>query len=297
MQHADIELVLDAQAAIGESPTWSIPEQALYWIDVKAPALHRFEPSTGADRIWKLPDEIGCFALYEDERAALVALRSGLYRLDLDHGGLRLLAEPPYNPLRFRFNEGACDGKGRFWTGTMYAPKEDPGQPEPSPLFSYTGAGGLVRQPDACLTPNGMCWSKDGRGFFFAHSKEQSIYQFDFDAERGRIANRRLFARISERLGVPDGCAMDAEGCYWSAIHGGGRLIRYTPDGEVEREVRMPVSQPTMCAFGGPNLDAMYVTTARSGLNVLRKLTERHAGGLFRFHPGVLGLPRRGFAG
>ncbi len=297
MAKEDIELVLDAHAQIGESPIWSVPEQALYWIDVKAPAFYRLNPAAGATRTWPLPDEIGCYALYAREPAALLALRSGLFRLDLANDALTRLADPPYNPLRFRFNEGGCDGKGRFWTGTMFDPKEETGNPEPGPLFSYTASTGLIAQPDTALIANGLCWTKDGGAMFFAHSKEQTIYQFDFDLGRGRISNRRSFAQIPAHLGMPDGAALDEEGCYWSAIHGGSRLIRFKPDGQVDREVKLPVSQPTMCAFAGPNLDVLYVTSAASGLSIVHKVTEPHAGGLFRFRPGVCGLPTHGFEG
>ena len=147
------------------------------------------------------------------------------------------------------------------------------------------------------LTPNGLAWSPDGTRMYFAHSKQHRIYRFAFDAALGRMGAGSTFAEIPQELGVPDGAAVDEEGCYWSAIHGGSRLARYTPDGRLEREVKLPVSQPTMCAFGGADLDVMYVTSAASGLGVLSKLSEPHAGGLFRLRPGVRGLPRHGFAG
>jgi len=297
MAKDDIELVLDAHAQIGESLIWSVAEQALYWIDVKAPAFYRLNPATGATRTWPLPDEIGCYALYANEQAALLALRSGLFRLDLANDALTKLADPPYNPLRYRFNEGGCDGKGRFWAGIMYDPKEEAGDPEPGPLYSYTKATGLVTHPDRALITNGLAWSKDGRAMFLSHSKDHTIYQYDFDAEQGQISNRRVFAQLPSSMGMPDGAALDEEGCYWSAIHGGSRLIRFKPDGRVDREVKLPVSQPTMCAFAGPNLDVLYVTSAASGLGVVHKVTEPHAGGLFRFRPGVRGLPTNNFAG
>lgn len=297
VHHDGLELVLDAHAEIGESPTWSVPEQVLYWIDVKAPALHCFNPAGGATRTWPLPAEIGCFALYEAQPAALLALRSGLFRPDLATDGLMRLAAPPYDPKLYRFNEGECDGRGRFWLGTMFEPKVKAKEPQPGRLFYYTGAKGLVPQPDLSFTPNGLSWSEDGRSLFFAHSKEHRIYQFAFDLEAGAIGDRRRFADVPEKLGVPDGSAIDAEGCYWSAIHGGSRLIRFTPEGKIDREVKLPVSQPTMCAFGGPDLDVLYVTSAAAGLGLVRKVVEPHAGGLFRLRPGVRGLSRHVFAG
>ena len=295
----DIELILDVHDQIGESPLWSRSENALYWIDVKARALFRFEPADGATQRWDFPSEIGCFALYQSERAALVALRSGLFRLDLLDGALSLLADPPYNPALYRFNEGECDGAGRFWLGTMFEPQDhaEHANSAPGQLFYYTTSEGLVPQPDFSFIPNGLAWSADGATLFFAHSKEHKIYRFEFDVAQGRLGERALFAEISPELGVPDGSAVDEEGCYWSAIHGGSRLIRFKPSGEIDREVMLPVSQPTMCAFGGPNLDMMFITSASAKLNLLHKVTEPHAGGLYRLRPGVRGLPRHGFAG
>ncbi|HET8997252.1 MAG TPA: SMP-30/gluconolactonase/LRE family protein, partial [Acetobacteraceae bacterium] len=200
----DIELVLDAHAEIGESPTWSVAEQALYWIDVKAPALHRFNPANGATRTWPLPAEIGCFALYRDAPAALLALRTGLHRLDLFSDALTRLADPPYDPALHRFNEGACDGAGRFWLGTMFDPQVEKSAPEPGPLFRYTEAEGLVAQPDVSLTPNGLAWSPDGSVLYFAHSKQRRIYRFAFDVAAGRIGSGDTFAEIPAELGVPD---------------------------------------------------------------------------------------------
>lgn len=297
MQSEAIELVLDAHAEIGESPTWSATEQVLYWIDVKAPALYRYDPSGAATRSWPLPAEIGGFALYEGRPAALLALRSGLFRLDLLSDELTQLTDPPFNPEVHRFNEGECDAKGRFWVGTMFEPKIAANEPEPGPLFCYTGDAGLVAQPDRSLTPNGFAWSIDSRAMFITYSKQHRIYQFDFDIEDGQLGERRIFAEIPEGLGIPDGSAIDADGCYWSAIHGGSRLIRFTPDGRIDREVKLPVSQPTMCAFGGPDLDVLYVTSAASGLGLLSKITEPRAGALFCFRPGVSGVPRHGFSG
>lgn len=293
----DVELILDAHAALGESPTWSAAEQALYWIDIQAPALHRFNPRGGATRTWPLPDVIGCFALYDAQPAALVALRSGVFRLDLHSDALTKLADPPYDPAVFRFNEGACDGRGRFWLGTMYAPQTAGGMPEPGALFCYTSEAGLAAQPDASLTPNGIAWSPDGGTMYFTHTRQHRIFRFDFDVAAGRLGERRLFAEIPDKLGVPDGAAVDEQGGYWCAIHGGSRLARFTPDGKLDREVKLPVSQPTMPAFAGPELEDMYVTSAAAGLGVLHKATEPHAGGLFRLRPGVRGLQRHGFAG
>ena len=286
-----IETVLDAHAVIGESPTWVAHEDALYWIDVKAPALHRYSPASGATRTWKVTSDIGGFAFLEDG-AALVALRHGIHRLDLNSGALTLLAPAPFDPALFRFNEAACDASGRFWVGVMFDPTTGQHPPRAGRLHSFTLAGGLREEPDAAELHNSMAWSADGRTFFLSHSNAGSIFAFDFDLSEGRLSRRRLFASIPAELGIPDGAAIDTEGGYWCALHGGGKLRRFAADGSVERDVELPVNQPTMCAFAGPDLTTMYVTSASDQMSADDKRSQPQAGNLFRFSPGIRGIPR-----
>ncbi len=157
ISQAAVELVLDAHATIGKSPTWCAAQGLLFWIDVKAPALHRFDPEDGSDRQWALPSEIGCFALTAAGDRALLGLRSGLFDFDIASGRLTQLAGPPFDPKTHRFNEGGCDATGRFWLGTMFDPQ--PGvdvKPLPGSLHSFTPAEGLRTIPDVALIPNGM---------------------------------------------------------------------------------------------------------------------------------------------
>jgi sugar lactone lactonase YvrE len=284
----NVEVAVAAHAIIGESPTWSAAEHALYWIDVKKPALHRYAPATGEVRTWPLTSDIGAFALCEDH-AALVALRHGICRLDFSTGALDQLAPPPFDPSLFRFNEGLCDETGRFWVGVMFDPVETARLPRRGSLHSFTFAGGLRREIDEAELHNGMAISEDARKFFVSHSNEGAIYVYDFDAATGALGSRKEFARISTGFGLPDGAAIDAEGCYWCAIHGAGRLRRYTPAGTVDRDILLPVSKPTMCAFAGENLETLYVTSAAEGIDTDG---EPLAGALLRFRPGVKGIIR-----
>ena len=287
----DVDIALDAHAIIGESPTWSAAEHVLYWIDIKKPALYRFDPRGGNSRSWSLTSDVGAFALI-GKGAALVALRHGIHRLDLTTGELTLLAPPPFDPALFRFNEGLCDPSGRFWVGVMFDPIDGSPPPQRASLHSFTLGGGLRREPDRAELHNGMALSADARQFFLSHSYEGAIYVFAFDCDTGIRGPGELFARLPKGLGVPDGAALDAEGCYWCAIHGSGRLLRYRPDGQVEREVLLPVSQPTMCAFAGDDLETLYVTSASDGLDAARLRAEPHAGALLRLRPGVKGIAR-----
>jgi sugar lactone lactonase YvrE len=288
----EIEVVLDAGATIGESPTWSAAENALYWIDVKKPALYRYDPATEAQEAWPMPSDIGAFALVSDLPGAVVALRHGIFRLNFTSGSLALLAPPPFDPTMFRFNEGACDVAGRFWVGVMFDPLDGSPPPRKSSLHSFTLAEGLRLQPDIAELHNGMAWSPDDRVFYLSHSQSQEIFAYAFDPKTGRLGIRDRFAQIPQALGLPDGAAVDRRGGYWCALHGGSLLRRYTATGAVDRDIALPVSQPTMCAFGGKALDVLYVTSAADKLSSEQRLHEPLAGALLRLRPGEKGIAR-----
>lgn len=286
-----IETVLDFRATIGESPTWLAEERSLYWIDVKAPALHRYRPDDGSTFTWPVTSDIGGFALTADG-GAVVALRQGLFRLDLDSGALLLLAPPPFDPALFRFNEGGCDATGRFWIGVMFDPLQASMTPRAGRLHSFTFDEGLRDEPDAAELHNGMVWSGDGETFFLSHSNSGQIIAFDYDENGGLISNRRVFATVPAELGVPDGAAIDTEGGYWAALHGGGKLRRFRPDGSVDRDIDLPVSQPTMPAFAGDDLAMLYLTSASDQMSAEAKAKEPLAGALLRLRVGIRGVAR-----
>lgn len=294
---AEVELVLDARASTAESPTWSEREQALYWIDIEEPALHRLDPLSGEDRSWEMPSQIGAFALAQSG-GVLAALRMGLVRVELSTSAYALLAPPPYNPRTHRFNGGKCDASGRFWIGTMFKPLRGV-EPEPDeagprerakPIHRLAGAGGLEPVEARATIANGFTWSPDHRTMYLTDSETRTIHAYDFDLETGNLSSPKVLRRFEPTDGKPDGAAVDVEGYYWCALNGGGRVVRLAPDGRTDREIVLPVSQPTMCAFGGRNLDILYVTSAASGLDEEARRHEPHAGGLFRCRPGVRGL-------
>lgn len=293
-QRMEIEVALAAGATIGESPTWVPTETALYWIDVKKPALYRYDPVTGSQRFWLMPGDVGAFGLVRDPPGAVVALREGIYRLNFASGSLTRLAPAPYDPALFRFNEGACDVTGRFWVGVMFDPLKDSTSPPPqvSSLHSFTLRDGLRHEPDAAELHNGMAWSPDGSLFYLSHSRRREVFTHAFDPTSGRLGARMLFAKVPEGLGLPDGAAVDSQGGYWCALHGAGRLRRYTATGAVDRDIVLPVSQPTMCAFAGEALDVLYVTSATDKLTAGQRRHEPLAGALLRLRPGETGIVR-----
>lgn len=287
-------VALDIHATIGESPLWDPDRHVLYWSDIKAPALYRFDPRTGENRAWQVTSDIGAFALMDGD-AALVALREGLFRLDLGSGALDLLAPPPFDPALFRFNEGACDAQGRFWVGVMFDPVAGHPEPGAGQMHSFTLADGLRAEDDWAELHNGFAFNADGSRFFVSHSRENRIYSYACTpdpATGARLHDRHLFASLPDGLGLPDGAALDTDGGYWCCLHGGGRVRRYHPDGRVDRDIMLPVSQPTMCAFGGPERDVLYITTASDNLTPDQRSAQPLAGALFRCRPGERGLPR-----
>ena len=290
----DIDVFVDAHAQLAEALLWDPGRQLLYWVDIRQPALFRVDPATMALRRWDLPAQVGAFALLESQDAALVALRTGLYALSLDTGALQLVSPPPFDPALFRFNEGACDMAGRFWLGVMFdpLPGHERAKKQHGPLSAWSSATGLVAKAHASELHNGMGWSPDGATFYVSHSKEHTVFAFPYDVANGELGARRELARLPGGEPVPDGAAVDEEGAYWCAIHGGWSLHRYAPDGKLLTEVKLPVSQPTMCAFGGPELRTMFISSAAENLTPRELARQPHAGALFRFEPGVRGVPK-----
>jgi sugar lactone lactonase YvrE len=287
-----IELIVDAKAVLGESPIWVEDHDALYWIDVRAPSVHRTDFGSWKTKSWNLASEIGGYALCPGGSGAIVALRSGVFALNFSDGGLKKLFDPPFDPATHRFNEGDCDPSGRLWLGTMFDPQGGAASAASKAtegyVYSLTLGGDLIEHDEPSLLHNGFAWSPDGERFVFAHSREGRIYACHFDSVKGRMSGRTVFADVPSEIGVPDGGAIDVEGCYWSAIHGGGRLHRYAPDGTLDRVVELPVRNPTMMAFCGPDLRDLCVTSASHV-----KPGRPHEGGIFRLRPGVAGLARR----
>ena len=288
---ATLELLLDAHATIAESLLWEPSQGRLYWCDIKAPALYRLDPRTLESRRWNLPEDIGAFALRDGDREAVVALRSGVFVLSLATGAVERVATADWDPARFRFNEGICDAAGRFWLGCMCDPAPGGDDQGTAPLQVWTSAGGLVTRAHPARCHNGMAWSADERVFYMSHSMLKTIYAYDFDAATGQLGEERVFAAL-DGPGIPDGAAIDAEGAYWCAHHGAGEIRRFAPNGMLLRTIPLPVSRPTMCAFGGPDLRTMYISTASDTLSPEQLRQQPLAGALFQMDPGVQGLPK-----
>ncbi len=293
---SDIEEVLRAHAMNGETPTWSIGRQRLFWIDVRKHELHLFDPATGRDQSWEMPSWIGCYG--QTDRGAVVALRDGLFAFDVETGALEFVAPPPYDARRFTFNDGRGDPRGRFLSGTMYVPLKPSDQskddaPHGTPLWRLASGGRWEPLTPDRHTSNGLAWSPDGRLMYHSDTKAKTIWQWDYDPESGAVENRRVFVQLDKLPDGtgPDGASVDRDGFYWCAIYGRGCLHRYDPDGRLERTIDLPVRHPTMPAFGGPGLDVLYVTSANWQLSKTERAQHPMEGSLFAMPAPTSGLP------
>ncbi len=304
MQYS-IECVVADSNELGEGPIWDVEEGVLYWVDgtgrrVGKPSIWRLDPRTGKTRHWSLNHDVGAMALRRGGGAVL-ALDDGFYFFDFETQALELITPIDAHEPRSRLNDGKVDRRGRFMAGGMDDKEE-------------LGLCGLWRlDPDLTVTQvergiicsNGPCWSPDDKTFYFADTFQRTMWAYDYDVATGALGNRRDFASTKNEAGFYDGSTVDAEGCVWNALVIGGDLIRYTPDGEVERRIGMPVKNITSLTFGGPNLDEIYVT---SMARVRHPAVHDHfakqlkpqfgAGSVFRIRGlGIKGVPEPRFAG
>jgi sugar lactone lactonase YvrE len=205
----------------------------------------------------------------------------------------RKLAAPAFPFADMRFNDGRCDRQGRFWSGTMV---QDMAAANPAGALYRFDARGVLSAPvvEGLITQNGLAWSPDGSTMYLSdsHPLRRQIWAFDYDIETGEPRNRRLFADLHDYAGRPDGAAVDAHGCYWICANDAGRLLRFTPQGKLDRQIDVPAMKPAMCAFGGNTLDTLFVTSIRPAAGA-----SEHDGHLFAVRPGVTGLPEPEYAG
>jgi L-arabinonolactonase len=288
-----IEVLVDVKTTLGEGPLWDVDEQRLYWIDSFDGRVFRCTADGREVRAWDVPQKIGSMCLRQGG-GAVVSLQRGFHFLDFGTGEVSLIHDPEPDRPNNRINDGKVDRRGRFVAGSMDTMEEG-------------GNGALYRlDPDLRVTKlegevivsNGPCWSPDGRTFYFTDSWSGQISAYDYDLETGEIAGKRTFCRMEHEGGAFDGATVDAEGCVWSALVYVGKLARYTPDGQVERVIDMPVKKVTSVMFGGPDLDVLYVASMAKPPLPRFPADPRPRGSLFAIHGlGVRGVPEARFAG
>jgi len=288
---AAFEAVTEPVDILGESPVWCEHEQALFWVDIRAPAVCRLDSHTGAVQRFPLPDLCGGVALGKDTRLVL-ALRTGLVAFERKTGQMSALLRPEPEALGNRLNESRCDRRGRLWVGTM----RDYGAATTGALYRVAPDLRCDRVLHDITVPNAFCWSPDDRTMYFADTRDGRLRAYAFDPDEGRLGAMRVLVDAGALPGRPDGAAVDAEGCVWSARYEGSAVARVAPDGRIDRVLSVPATRVTACTFGGPDLRTLYVTTARQKLSADELAAQPLAGAVFALRVATPGLPEPRFA-
>jgi sugar lactone lactonase YvrE len=284
--------VLDVRASLGECPLWSVPEAALYWVDINAPSLNRFDPSTGRNVVMSMPASIGSYALRADG-GFVVALRDGIWLADASGHLAHKVAAAPYDPTHHRFNDGRCDPHGRFVVGSMNERRDA----ADAALYRLGSDFGLTPLLGGITISNGLAWSPDGRTMYHADTPARTVRAYDYAAGSEAPANPRTFAQWHGETDRPDGATVDSAGNYWVAFYRGGKVVQLSPQGALLAEFAVPAMCPTMCAFGGPDLRTLYVTSARQMRDADELARLPQSGSVFAMRVDVPGLPEARFRG
>jgi sugar lactone lactonase YvrE len=291
---AEVEHILEVRNVIGEGPVWHSQEESLYWVNfVEQYQILRLSLPTRHLEVFETGIPVMALGIRK-AGGFITATAQGIATWD----SARKTFEPVCDPLAgrdgVRFNDAATDSRGRFWVGSMN--KVDPNAPD-GELFCIQGDGSYEVKDRNLTVSNGMGWSPDRKILYFTDSFRYSIYAYDYDEAAGTIANRRTFVQTSSEGGIPDGMTVDSEGFVWSAFWGGWKVVRFNPEGKLDRQYQMPVPNPTSCAFGGKRLDELYITSASLGLTAEEKGKNPRSGDLFCLRPGVAGMDEPRFAG
>lgn len=287
-----VDLLFDAGDELGEGVIWDAAHQRLLSVDIMRGRVHVVDPATGAARTLDVGQPVGAVVPWQRD-ALMAAVRDGFARLDLADGRLTFVAHVELDKPGQRMNDGACDAAGRFWAGTMCM-QERPGR---GALYRLDADGSTRPMIEGVSISNGIDWSPDQSRMYYVDSPTQRVDVFDFDLAAGAIASRRPFVAIDPADGSPDGLTVDAEGAIWLALWGGSAIRRYLPDGRLDRVIPLPVTHPTTCAFGGPDLADLFITSATIRLSAVERRQQPLAGTILRFRPGVPGRAANAYAG
>lgn len=292
-----IQLALDADNFMGETPVWSVAEQALYWVNCEhPPQINRWHPGSGERESWPMQERVGGFVL-KQSGGLLVALASGVFDFDPGNSRLELRAPSPL-PKFVSLHECQCDRQGRFWVGSIdHRLRDSPVPPEGGALFLLDGDR-LVAQVKGISCANGLAFSPDGSVLYLADSPVRWIDRWTLETGSGRTCDRRRFAVIEDGAGFPDGATVDAEGCYWLTLVYHGAIRRYSADGRLLDQLPLPFSNPTKLAFGGPDMRTLFVTTSRMvAKSGAANQGSAWLGGLYQLRTNVAGIEDTPFRG
>lgn len=282
------DLLLDSKASLGEGALWNKKTQELYWIDIENGILHIYNPKNQQDKAIKLGQRVGTVVPTEDGNA-LVALEDGIYEIDLKTEKLKLRTKRPASELADnRFNDGKCDPAGRLWVGTMSMK----GVPKAGNLYLFDNEGKLTKKYDSVTVSNGVVWSLDSTKMYYIDTPTKEVKEFAYNNTTGEVSMTKVVVMIPDGMGYPDGMTIDSEGMLWIGMWEGFAVTRWNPNnGELLMKIDVPVSRVTSCAFGGENLDTLYITTASIGASEDELKQYPNSGSLFVVKTGHTGVP------
>ena len=288
-----MQLVAPSTAELGEAPLWSPDEQALYWLDLLDPRLHRWSAADGhSERRIDAPAPLGAIVPTRDAGVAVLTSAAGIALLNLRDGGVTPLLDPLARLPHLHFNDAKVDRAGRLWLGTADEQEVDPR----AVLYLLEGRQASVADAGFAVC-NGPAFSPDGSVVYFSDSNTRTVLTYRLAGD-GALLDRRVFARFGEDEGYPDGLTVDADGFVWVAHWDGGRVSRFAPDGRVDRVLRVPAPNVTSVAFGGDDLGTLFVTTARFGMDAAALGSFPLSGGLFaEEEPGSRGIAEPAWRG
>jgi len=281
-----VELAYKDQAALGEGPIWHRATQQLYWVDIEGKRLCVFDPASGQNTSYPMPSRVGTVVIAEDGRPVL-ALEDGVYIFNPDDLTLDTVRQIDGVAPNHRLNDGKCDPLGRLWVGSMRWTQDTAS----GGLYVLEGLDGIDQKLDNVTISNGIVWSADAKTMYYIDTPTGVVKAFDYVLADGQISNERVAITIPDSLGFPDGMAIDAEDNVWIGLWNGDGIIKCNPKtGEILEKINVPAHNVTACAFGGPALDTLFITTARLDMSGEELKKYPHAGSIFKYVPGVKGV-------
>ena len=288
-----VQCIYRNRALLAESPVWSENEECLYWVDIEGRTFNRFDPNKSKNIAINTGIRVSALALRRTG-GFIVATETGFQLYNSTENSFTPIGDPENNKPNNRFNDGRCDRAGRFWAGTMV---EKGNQTPDAGLYCIDGDLTYMKKHEEIILANGLAWSPDNRTLYLADTRHPVVWAFDFDIDSGEISNQRIFIEFGITDGVPDGATVDTDGCYWLAQPRSSQICRYTPEGRIDTVIELPVSKPTMCAFGGPSLNTLYITTNSLGFSEKELENQPLAGSLLGLEVKAQGLPEPKFIG
>ena len=272
---------------LGEGALWNYKTQEFYWVDIEGKTLNIYNPKTKKNKVIKTPSRVGTVVPYTKQQA-VVALEDGIYKINLENGDLKQISNVESDITENRFNDGKCDPKGNLWVGSMHLKESLPN----ANLYKVEPNGVTTKMVDSVTISNGIVWSKDTKKMYYIDTPSKSIKSYDYNIETSTISNEKIAVNIPESLGYPDGMTIDENDTLWVGLWNGNAVAQFDPKtGKLISKIEVPAHNVTACAFGGENLDILYITTSTNDMTDEERKKYPLAGSIFKYKPGVKGVP------